>query len=163
MCLECAERIAAHGRGESLLLYRALQILRRSGPGKTVRLSTLPVAALAFGIGVDYGIYIYARLERYLDQGFELAEAYRETLRVTGKAVLLTGLTASLTIRQRRTWIRARSTKDGGTVVEAATHALTRRGTPERELRTLTETLRDIGSDRSPAASSEITGKPEQP
>ena len=61
-----------------------------------LRLSTLPVAALAAGIGVDYGIYVYARLDRFLDQNMELAHAYRETLRVTGKAVLLTGLTLAL-------------------------------------------------------------------
>jgi hypothetical protein len=75
----------------SVLVYALMAAL---GIGLT--LSTLPVAALAVGIGVDYGIYIYARLERFLDQGFELAQAYRETLRVTGKAVLLTGLTLSL-------------------------------------------------------------------
>ena len=61
-----------------------------------LRLSTLPVAALAAGIGVDYGIYVYARLDHFLDQKMELAHAYRETLRVTGKAVLLTGLTLAL-------------------------------------------------------------------
>jgi uncharacterized protein len=61
-----------------------------------LRLSTLPVAALAVGIGVDYGIYIYARLEHFLGKGLDLAEAYRETLRVSGKAVLLTGLTLSV-------------------------------------------------------------------
>jgi predicted RND superfamily exporter protein len=75
----------------SVLVYGLM-----AGLGIGLRLSTLPVAALAVGIGVDYGIYIYARLERFLDQGLELAQAYRETLRVTGKAVLLTGLTLSL-------------------------------------------------------------------
>jgi hypothetical protein len=75
----------------SVLVYALMATL-----GIGLRLSTLPVAALAVGIGVDYGIYIYARLERFLDQGLELAQAYRETLRVTGKAVLLTGLTLSL-------------------------------------------------------------------
>jgi uncharacterized protein len=75
----------------SVLIYAAMAVL-----GIGLRLSTLPVAVLAVGIGVDYGIYIYARLERFLDQGLELAQAYRETLRVTGKAVLLTGLTLSL-------------------------------------------------------------------
>jgi predicted RND superfamily exporter protein len=75
----------------SVLVYALMAAL-----GIGLRLSTLPVAALAVGIGVDYGIYIYARLQRFLDQGLELAQAYRETLRVTGKAVLLTGLTLSL-------------------------------------------------------------------
>lgn len=44
VCLESAERLAEHDRGKSLPSYLALQILRRSGPGKTVRLSTVPVS-----------------------------------------------------------------------------------------------------------------------
>ncbi|MCE3249322.1 MAG: transporter, partial [Geminicoccaceae bacterium] len=75
----------------SVLVYGLMAAL-----GIGLRLSTLPVAALAVGIGVDYGIYVYSRLDRFRDQGLELAQAYRETLRVTGKAVLLTGLTLAL-------------------------------------------------------------------
>jgi predicted RND superfamily exporter protein len=75
----------------SVLVYGLMAAL-----GIGLRLSTLPVAALAVGIGVDYGIYVYARLDRFLDQGLNLAQAYSETLRVTGKAVLLTGLTLAL-------------------------------------------------------------------
>jgi predicted RND superfamily exporter protein len=75
----------------SVLVYA---VMAASGIG--LRLSTLPVAALAVGIGVDYGIYVYSRLDHFLKQGLELAEAWRETLRVTGKAVLLTGLTLAL-------------------------------------------------------------------
>src|SRR5690606_35364147 len=44
------------------------------------------------GIGVDYGIYIYSRLESFLRAGLPLQEAYFETLKSTGKAVLFTGL-----------------------------------------------------------------------
>jgi uncharacterized protein len=75
----------------SVLVYGLMAAL-----GIGLRLSTLPVAALAVGIGVDYGIYVYSRLDRFLDQGLDLAQAYSETLRVTGKAVLLTGLTLAL-------------------------------------------------------------------
>jgi uncharacterized protein len=75
----------------SVLVYGLMAAL-----GIGLRLSTLPVAALAVGIGVDYGIYVYSRLDRFLDQGLNLAQAYSETLRVTGKAVLLTGLTLAL-------------------------------------------------------------------
>lgn len=75
----------------SVLVYALMAAL---DIGLTI--STLPVAALAVGIGVDYGIYVYARLEGFLRQGLELAQAYRETLRVTGKAVLLTGLTLAI-------------------------------------------------------------------
>ena len=75
----------------SVLVYAMMAALEIG-----LKLSTLPVAALAVGIGVDYGIYVYSRLDHFLKQGLELAQAWRETLRVTGKAVLLTGLTLAL-------------------------------------------------------------------
>lgn len=64
--------------------------------GIGVKVATLPVIALGVGIGVDYGIYIYSRLEVFLIQGKSLQEAYYETLRTTGKAVLFTGLTLAI-------------------------------------------------------------------
>ncbi|MDB5974475.1 MAG: hypothetical protein JWR07_1235 [Nevskia sp.] len=56
-----------------------------------VTVSTLPVAAFAAGIGVDYGIYIYSVLEECVQaRGMPLREAYIETLNQTGKAVIVT-------------------------------------------------------------------------
>jgi predicted RND superfamily exporter protein len=69
-------------------------IMARLGLG--VKVATLPVIALGIGIGVDYGIYIYNRLQHYLDLGLELKEAYFETLKGTGAAVALTGVTLAL-------------------------------------------------------------------
>jgi len=60
--------------------------------GIGVKVATLPVVALGVGIGVDYGIYIYSRLESFLRAGLPLQEAYYQTLKSTGKAVLFTGL-----------------------------------------------------------------------
>ena len=60
--------------------------------GIGVKVATLPVIALGVGIGVDYGIYIYSRLESFLRAGMPLQEAYYQTLKSTGKAVLFTGL-----------------------------------------------------------------------
>ena len=60
--------------------------------GIGVKVATLPVIALGVGIGVDYGIYIYSRLAEYLKAGLPLEEAYRQTLKTTGKAVAFTGL-----------------------------------------------------------------------
>jgi predicted RND superfamily exporter protein len=60
--------------------------------GIGVKVATLPVVALGVGIGVDYGIYVYSRLESFLRAGLPLQEAYYQTLRSTGKAVLFTGL-----------------------------------------------------------------------
>ena len=60
--------------------------------GIGVKVATLPVIALGVGIGVDYGIYIYSRLESFLRQGSTLQEAYYQTLKSTGKAVIFTGV-----------------------------------------------------------------------
>ena len=70
--------------------------------GIGMKVATLPVIALGVGIGVDYGIYVYSRLETFLRQGMPLQEAYYETLRSTGKAVLFTGLCLAIGVA---TWI----------------------------------------------------------
>jgi len=61
--------------------------------GIGVKVATLPVIALGVGVGVDYGIYIFSKLETYLKDGKPLAQAYYHTLKTTGKAVAFTGLT----------------------------------------------------------------------
>ena len=70
--------------------------------GIGLKISTLPVAALGVGIGVDYGIYIFDRLRHFLGQGMALRPAYEQTLRETGSAVIFTGMTLSLGVG---TWI----------------------------------------------------------
>jgi len=75
-------------------------IMAMSGIG--IKVATLPVIALGVGIGVDYGIYIYAKLEKFLLEGKTLQEAYYETLRSTGKAVIFTGVTLGIGVV---TWI----------------------------------------------------------
>jgi len=75
-------------------------IMAVSGIG--IKVATLPVIALGVGIGVDYGIYIYTKLEQYLLEGRTLQDAYYETLRSTGKAVIFTGVTLGLGVV---TWV----------------------------------------------------------
>lgn len=70
--------------------------------GIGVKVATLPVIALGVGIGVDYGIYIYSRLEHYLLLGYDIREAYQRTIRSAGRAVTFTGLTLSAGVI---TWI----------------------------------------------------------
>ncbi|MCG6540110.1 RND family transporter [Pseudomonas sp. KSR10] len=70
--------------------------------GIGVKVATLPVIALGVGIGVDYGIYIYSRLESYLRQGMTLQEAYYQTLKSTGKAVIFTGICLAIGVF---TWV----------------------------------------------------------
>ena len=67
-----------------------------------LKVNTLPVAALGVGIGVDYGVYVFSRMQGLLAQGKTLRQAYRETLRVTGAAVLVTGLTLAIGVS---TWV----------------------------------------------------------
>ncbi|TXH03058.1 MAG: hypothetical protein E6R07_13270 [Nevskiaceae bacterium] len=71
------------------------------GIGETV--ATLPVAAFAAGIGVDYGIYIFSVLEEnvYVKK-MPIREAYADTLHQTGKAVVVTGLALSASVA---TWV----------------------------------------------------------
>ncbi len=70
--------------------------------GIGVKVATLPVIALGVGIGVDYGIYIYNRLEAMIISGLSLRDAYLQTLRSTGKAVSFTGVTLAIGVA---TWI----------------------------------------------------------
>jgi hypothetical protein len=61
--------------------------------GIGIKVATLPVIALGVGVGVDYGIYIFSKLQSHLAEGEPLAVAYYHTLKTTGKAVAFTGLT----------------------------------------------------------------------
>lgn len=81
----------------SLLAYALMAFL-----GIGLKVNTLPVVALGVGIGVDYGIYIFSRLQNLLNKGMSLVDAYRDTLRLTGKAVLFTALTLGIGVG---TWI----------------------------------------------------------
>jgi hypothetical protein len=74
------------------ILCNALMSLLSIG----LKVNTLPVAALGVGIGVDYGVYICSRLLIWLEAGASYTEAYMQTLRTTGAAVLVTGLTLAV-------------------------------------------------------------------
>lgn len=64
--------------------------------GIGVKVATLPVIALGVGIGVDYALYVMSIMLVCLRQGEDLAHAYRQALRFTGKVVLLTGITLAV-------------------------------------------------------------------
>jgi len=70
--------------------------------GIGVKVATLPVIALGVGIGVDYGIYIYSKMDTYLQRGLAVYEAYGKTLQTTGMAVGFTGVTLAIGVG---TWI----------------------------------------------------------
>lgn len=75
----------------SMLTY-ALMVALEIG----LKVSTLPVVALGAGIGVDYGIYIFARLRQLLEEEPTFEAAYEHTLRVTGFGVFATGVTLAI-------------------------------------------------------------------
>jgi hypothetical protein len=73
-----------------LVSWMAYAVMTLLGIG--MKVATLPVVALAVGIGVDYGIYVYATFADALNAGFSLREGYLKTLRMTGRAVVFTGI-----------------------------------------------------------------------
>jgi uncharacterized protein len=81
----------------SLLAYALMAFLDIG-----LKVNTLPVVALGVGIGVDYGIYIYSRFQFFLNQGMSIQRAYTMTLRVTGNAVVFTGITLAIGVF---TWV----------------------------------------------------------
>jgi hypothetical protein len=84
----------------ALVSWMAYAVMTLAGIG--MKVATLPVVALAVGIGVDYGIYIYATFADAVAAGFKFEEAYNKTLKMTGKAVVFTGVTLGLGVA---TWL----------------------------------------------------------
>jgi len=64
--------------------------------GIGLKTSTLPVVALGVGIGVDYGIYLFARLQSGLKHGEYFEDAMLAAFKDTGAAVVFTGLTLAI-------------------------------------------------------------------
>ncbi len=61
--------------------------------GIGLKISTLPVVALGVGVGVDYGIYLFASLQSSLKRGEFLEDAMFQAFKDTGAAIVFTGLT----------------------------------------------------------------------
>ena len=81
----------------SVLVYAVMAIV-----GIGLKVSTLPMVALGAGIGVDYGIYLFSRMQDFLHQGLPVKEAYERTLRVTGASIIVTGITLAIGVA---TWV----------------------------------------------------------
>ena len=64
--------------------------------GIGLKTSTLPIVALGVGIGVDYGIYLFARLETALKAGEYFEDAMIIAYKDTGAAIVFTGLTLAI-------------------------------------------------------------------
>jgi len=70
--------------------------------GIGLKVSTLPVIALGVGVGVDYGIYLYDRIEIHLEEGKDLAQAFYEALTERGTAMVFTAVTMTIGVG---TWV----------------------------------------------------------
>jgi predicted RND superfamily exporter protein len=81
----------------SVLVYAVMAMV-----GIGLKVSTLPMVALGAGIGVDYGIYLYSRMQEFLHQGMSVHDAYERTLRVTGASIIFTGITLAIGVV---TWV----------------------------------------------------------
>lgn len=65
--------------------------------GIGLKVSTLPVIALGVGVGVDYGIYLYERLQyHFRARGVSLCEAFYQALCERGTAAVFTAITMSI-------------------------------------------------------------------
>jgi predicted RND superfamily exporter protein len=60
------------------------------------KVNTLTVLALGVGIGVDYAIYIFARMRESMKQGRSLTDSYFIALKTTGIAIFYTALTLAV-------------------------------------------------------------------
>ncbi|MNJ28875.1 putative membrane protein YdgH [compost metagenome] len=74
------------------ILCNALMALLGIG----LKVATLPVMALGVGVGVDYGIYLYERIEHEMAGGASLREAFYQAMCQRGTAAVFTALTMSI-------------------------------------------------------------------
>ena len=87
--------LAGPVRAESSLVELIARV-RPAVVGIGLKISTLPMVALGAGIGVDYGIYLYSRMQDNLRRGASVQESYVRTLRVTGTSITVTGITLAV-------------------------------------------------------------------
>jgi predicted RND superfamily exporter protein len=81
----------------SILVYAVMAFV-----GIGLKVNTLPMVALGAGIGVDYGIYLFSRMQEHLRRGHNVHYSYLAALRVTGAAIFFTGVTLAIGVA---TWV----------------------------------------------------------
>ena len=78
----------------ALVAYLANVVMVYLGIG--LKVSTLPVLAMGVGVGVDYGIYLFARMVAHKSAGESLQKSYYESLKEVGTGVVFTSVTMTL-------------------------------------------------------------------
>jgi predicted RND superfamily exporter protein len=81
----------------SVLVYAVMAIV-----GIGLKVTTLPMVALGAGIGVDYGIYLFSRMQEFMRKGESVHDAFEHTMRVTGTSIIFTGITLAIGVA---TWV----------------------------------------------------------
>jgi predicted RND superfamily exporter protein len=61
-----------------------------------LKVATLPVVALGVGVGVDYGIYLFERIQHDMADGMDFRSAFYEAMRARGTAAVFTAITMSI-------------------------------------------------------------------
>ncbi|WP_077035806.1 RND family transporter [Pelomonas sp. KK5] len=64
--------------------------------GIGLKVATLPVVALGVGVGVDYGIYLFERIQHHMADGEDFREAFYRAMCERGTAAVFTALTMSI-------------------------------------------------------------------
>lgn len=70
--------------------------------GIGLKVATLPVVALGVGVGIDYGIYLFERIQHEMEGGLDFHDAFHEAMRQRGTAAVFTALTMAVGVG---TWI----------------------------------------------------------
>ncbi len=68
-----------------------------------LKVATLPVIALGVGVGVDYGIYLFERIQHHMnEEGTDFREAFERAMVERGSAAVFTAITMSVGVA---TWL----------------------------------------------------------
>ncbi|WP_428311526.1 efflux RND transporter permease subunit [Hydrocarboniphaga sp.] len=67
--------------------------------GIGLKVATLPVIALGVGVGVDYGIYLFERIQHHMrDEGTSFCAAFESAMRERGSAAVFTAITMAVAV-----------------------------------------------------------------
>jgi predicted RND superfamily exporter protein len=64
-----------------------------------LKVATLPVIALGVGVGVDYGIYLFERIQHHMaEDGMSFRDAFHAAMRQRGTAAVFTAITMAVAV-----------------------------------------------------------------
>jgi predicted RND superfamily exporter protein len=76
-----------------LLIGKAITLAFMGWGGIGFFIYTLPVITLGFGLGIDFSLYLLARLKEEIGKSGDFVQGYTNALGTSGRAVLFTGVT----------------------------------------------------------------------